>query len=119
MIISPLKERKKFAKIFYKNSFDYNKNNLFFQASKCIKLILQAKTNKIAKMSAKLDNPYLALKTYWSIVSRFIKKRKISTIPLVLVNGKFVSDFQVKSEHFNYHFAPSCTPVKTSTKVRI
>ena len=26
----PLKERKKLAKMFYKNSSDYNKNNLFF-----------------------------------------------------------------------------------------
>ena len=29
----PLKERKKLAKMFYKNSSDYNKNNLFFQVN--------------------------------------------------------------------------------------
>lgn len=29
----PLKERKKLVKMFYKNSSDYNKNNLFFQVN--------------------------------------------------------------------------------------
>ena len=53
-------------------------------------------------MSAKLDNSNLVPKTYWSIVSRFLNKSKIPTIPPVLVNGKL---FQVKCEHFNFSFA--------------
>lgn len=56
-------------------------------------------------MSAKLDDLNLAAKTYWSIVSRFLNKKTIPTIPPVLDNSKLISDFQVKSEHFNSHFA--------------
>ena len=52
MIISSLKGRKKLTKIFYRCPSDYNKNNLFSQNNKCTNLILQAKTNNIAKMSA-------------------------------------------------------------------
>ena len=55
MVIYSLKKRKKLAKIFYKNPSDYNKNALFDQANKCTELILQSKSNNIAKMSAKLD----------------------------------------------------------------
>ena len=112
MVISSLKKRKTPAKILYKNPADYNKNALFDQANKCTELILQSKSNNIAKISAKLDNPTLVAKTYWSIISRFLNKTKVPTIPPVLVNGKLISDFKINSEHFNSYFVAHCTPVK-------
>ena len=115
MVISSLKKRKKLAKIFYKNLSDYNKNALFDQANKCTELILQSKSNNIAKMSAKLDNPTLVAKTYWSIISRFLNKTKVPTVPSVVVNGKLISDFKIESEHFNSYFAAHCTSVKNSS----
>ena len=115
MVISSLKKRKKLAKFFYKNPSDYNKNALFDQSNKCTELILQSKSNNITKMSAKLDNPTLVAKTYWSIISRFLNKTNVPTIPPVLVNGKLISDFKTKSEHFNSYFAAHCTPVKNSS----
>ena len=63
-------------------------------------------------MSAKLDNPTFVAKTYLSIISRFLNKTKVPTIPPVVVNGKLISDFKIKSEHFNSYFAAYCTPVK-------
>ena len=36
-------------------------------------------------MSAKLDDPNLAPKTYWSIVSRFLNKKKYQLYHLLLV----------------------------------
>ena len=60
-------------------------------------------------MSAKLDNQY------WSIISRFLNKTKVPTIPPVLVNGKLISDFKIKTEHFNSYFAAHCTPLKNSS----
>ena len=33
-------------------------------------------------------------------------------IPPILADGKLVSDFKIKSELFNSHFAAQCTPVK-------
>ena len=63
-------------------------------------------------MSAKLDNPNAAVKTYWSIISRFLNKKKTPAMPPILTDGKLVSDF--KSGIFNSHFAAQCTPVKNA-----
>ena len=43
---------------------------------------------------------------------RFLNKRKMPAIPPILAHGRLVSDFKIKSEHFNSHFAAQCTPVK-------
>ena len=60
-------------------------------------------------MSAKLDNPNRAPKTSWSIISRFLNKRKTPTISPILADGKLVSNFKIKTENFNSHFAAQCT----------
>ena len=54
-------------------------------------------------MSAKSDNLETAPKTYWSIISKFLNTKKIPIIPLILVNGKLISDFQEKANLFNNH----------------
>ena len=114
-IISSLKRRTKYTKRFYKNSSDYNKDLLNNQANECTRLIIQAKEKHIAKISAKFDNPNVAPKTYWSIISRLLNKRKMPAIPPFLADGKLVSDFKIKSELFNSHFATQCTPVKSGS----
>ena len=43
-------------------------------------------------------------KLYWAILKRFLTVKKIRCIPPLLYEGKFVTDFQVKSEIFNSHF---------------
>ena len=116
-IISSLKKRTKYTKRFYKNLSDYNKDLLNNQANESTRLIIQAKEKQIAKMSAKLDNPNTAPRTYWSIISRFLNKRKMPAIPPILADGKLVSDFKIKSELFNSHFAAQCTPVKNASKL--
>ena len=64
-------------------------------------------------MSAKLDNPNTAPKTC-SIKSRFLNRRKMPAIPPTLADGKLVSDFKIKTELSNSHFAAQCTPVKNA-----
>ena len=39
----------------------------------------------------------------------------MSDIPPILADGKLVSDFKIKSELFNFHFATQCTPVKSGS----
>ena len=114
-INSSLKKRTKYAKRFYKNPSDYNKDLLNNQANECTRFIIQAKEKHIAKMSAKLDNPNTALKTYWSIISRFLNKRKMPAIPPILADGKLVFDFKIKSELFNSHFVAQYTLVKNAS----
>ena len=64
-------------------------------------------------MSAKLDNPETVLKTYWSIINKFLS----NIIPPVLVNGELVSDFEQGANLFNNYFASQCTPIKTGRKL--
>ena len=54
-----------------------------------MRLIIQAKEKHITKMSAKLDNPNAAPKTYWLIISRFLNKRTTPAIPPILADGKW------------------------------
>ena len=39
----------------------------------------------------------------------------MSAIPPTLADGKLVSDFKIKTELFNSHFAAQCTPVKNAS----
>ena len=66
-------------------------------------------------MSAKLDTPSTAPKTYCSIISRFVNKRKMLAIPPILADGKLVSDFKIQSGLFNSYVAVLCTPVKNAS----
>ena len=69
----------------------------------------------LAKVSSKLDNPDVALKTYWPIINRFLNNKKTPIIsPLVFV-GKLMSDFEKKAELFNNLFVPQCSLVKNAS----
>ena len=50
----------------------------------------------LAKVSSKLDNPDVALKTYWSIINRFLNNKKTPIISPLLFDGKLMSDFEKK-----------------------
>ena len=65
------KKKTKYTKKLYKNPSDCNKDLLNNQANGSTRLIIQAKEKHIAKMSDKLDNPNIAPKMCWSIISRF------------------------------------------------
>ena len=62
-------------------------------------------------MSAKVDNPKTAPKTYWPIINRFFNRRKMPAIPPILDDGTLVSNFKIKNELFNSHFSAQCFPV--------
>ena len=111
----PEKKRTKHTKRFIKKSTDDNKDILNNQANKFTGLIIQAKEKHVAKMSAQLDNLKTAPKTYWSIISRFLNRRKMPAIPPILADGKLVSGFKIKTELFNSYFAAQCTPVKNAS----
>ena len=66
-------------------------------------------------MTSKLNDPKGAVKTYWSILNRFLYNEKIPLVPLLLVNNKFISDFRIKANLFNYFFASICTPISNGS----
>ena len=89
-----LKKRSKLTIRYYANPTDYNEEMLLYQVSEYTKLIVEAKDKNLAKLSSKLDNPDTAPKSYWSIINRFLNKKKIPIIPPVLFEGKLISDFE-------------------------
>ena len=110
-IISSLKKKKNCTKRFYKDFSYYNKDQLKNQASECIRLVILAKIKNIAKLNAKLDHASIAPQAFWSIISRFFDKRKVQAMPPTIAHVPLLSDFKVKSQVFNSHFAAQCTPV--------
>ena len=104
-ITKSLKERSKLAKSCYKNGqrkIDYNK--LLEKSADCTKKITQAKNDYISKMTDIFQNPSIAAKTFWAILSRLLYDKSIPAIPLLLIDGKFVSDLCQKANFSNYYF---------------
>ena len=96
-----LKGRSKLTEKFYKNSQrKTDREKVSEKATECTNEILEVKKN-ILKMSKKLEDS----KAYWTILNRLIYSKKIPAIPLLFVDGNFISDFCVKVNIFNNYFA--------------
>ena len=50
----------------------------------------------------------LQAKTYWSILKSFYNDRKVPLIPPLLIDDKFVTDIQTKTNILNKFFADQC-----------
>ena len=68
--------------------------------------------NNLAK---RLNNPLSQAKTYWSVLKTLYNDKKISIIPPLLIDDKFVTDIQTKANVFNNFFADQCTPLKNGS----
>ena len=85
------------------------------KAAYCTKEILKAKNDYLLRMTSELNDPKTAPKTYCSILNRFLYNKKIPSIPPLLVQNKFISNFRVKANILNDFFASVCTPINKST----
>ena len=74
--------------------------------------IFETKKNYILNMTSKFANSHTAPKTYCTLFNRLLYNKKIPTIPPLLADVKFASDFYEKSNIFNSFFASICTPIK-------
>ena len=66
-------------------------------------------------MSKKLEDSHTAPKAYWTILNRLIYNKKIPAMPLLFVDGNFISDFCAKANIFNSYLASMCTPIKNAS----
>ena len=81
---------------------DYDK--ILEKSAECIAETFETKKNYILNMTSKLADSHTAPKTYWTLLNYLLHNKKISVIPPLLVDGKFVSDFYEKSNIFNSFF---------------
>ena len=70
-------------------------------------------------LAKKLNNPLLQAKAYWSILKAFYNDKKISQIPPLLVDNKFLTDIKTKANIFGEYFAEQCTLLKNSSVLPI
>ena len=72
-------------------------------------LIEKSKNNYYPNLFQKLSDKTTSHKTHWSILKTFINDKKISCIPSVCHDNKFVTDFREKAELFRICFAEQCS----------
>ena len=105
-----LSERWKLTKFYYEHGQKKeDQEKLQEKSAYCTEEILKAKNNYIIRLTSKPNDPKAAPKTYWSILIWFLYNKKISSIPPLLVNDKFISEFLVKTNLFNDFFVSICT----------
>ena len=67
-----LKKRSKLIKKYYNDPTDHNKILMVGAASECTRIIIAAKEKHLTRLSAKLEDPSKASKTYRSILNKFL-----------------------------------------------
>ena len=79
------------------------------------KLVDDARQKYLIRQGIKLANPDTDIKTYWSILKTFLNKTKTPSIPPILHNNVFITDFLEKANLFNQYFAHQCTILDTGS----
>ena len=77
-------------------------------------LIENFKQTHYSKLSSKLANPATSSKTSCSILKSFLNNEKISCMPTVFHENKFITNFKQKAEFFNTFFAHQHTLLNNS-----
>ena len=78
-------------------------------------IITKAKEKYLFSLGNKLNDPQTGAKSYWSILNKFVQKKKIPLIPPILWNGTFVTNICEKITLFNTFFADQCIPINNSS----
>ena len=87
------------------------------EAAELSEMIPNRKEKYFYDLSLKLNNPQTSPKTYWSIIKSCYNGRKIPIIPLLLVNGKIITNFKEKANLFNNYFSCQCNPLPNDSKL--
>ena len=80
-------------------------------------LIEESKNQYYTRLSHELLDPKTSQKSYWSILKTFLNNKKIPSIPPLLHQDKFVTDFKEKANIFNNFFADQCSIVSNNSEL--
>ena len=83
--------------------------------SRCKSAIKEAKY--FSRIEEYFNDPATTAKNYWSILHRFLHKRKIPKIPPIRHNNTFLTDTLVKANTFNSFFAKQCSLIETGSEL--
>ena len=62
-----------------------------------------------------MNDPQTGAKSYWSILNKFLQKKKIPLIPPICLNGTFITKICEKITLFNTFFADQCTLINNNS----
>ncbi|MEO0684333.1 MAG: reverse transcriptase family protein, partial [Cyanobacteria bacterium J06649_11] len=83
---------------------------------RCKNAVKDAKNAYFFRLSESLNDPNMDSKRYWSILSKFLHKRKIPKIPPVRdTNNVLISDVKKKANIFNTFLASQCSLINTNS----
>ena len=90
-----------------------NKNPQTFEKVKYLqnqlKLLIESnKERYYLRISKKLMDPVTSANTYCSVLKSWLNNKKVSRIPPLFHQNKYVNDFKMKAELFNCFFAKQC-----------
>ena len=86
-------------KVAFKSYCCSNKSMFLLEKFKALQYQLnisieESKEKYYTKLSSRLADPLTSLKTYWSILKTFLNNKKISCIPPLFHENKFITDFK-------------------------
>ena len=80
-------------------------------------IIKERKSEYFNHLATKLNSPKTSAKAYWKILKTFLNGKKTPSIPPLIVNNQFVTDFSCKAKIFNEFFSMQCMNVNSSSSV--
>ena len=99
--------------------FHHNKNNpdLIYRLKrlqKCLSISIESSKERITN---RLNNTQKSSKTYWSLLKIFLNNKKITLIPPLFHENRFIIDFKEKAELFSSFFSNQCSLLKNCSKL--
>ena len=73
------------------------------------KFIKEAKLKYYANLGAKLSDPNIGQKHFWTAYKKLANKKSSTNIPPINNNGLYISNCKQKAHIFNEYFANQCT----------
>ena len=88
------------TKLFNKVEYFQNKLKSSIEANK---------EKYYSRISKRMMNPLTSTKTFWSILNSFLKNKKISCIPPLFHQNRYITKFKDKAKLFNNSVAIQCS----------
>ena len=77
--------------------------------------ITKVKEKYISSLGNTFKDPQTSAKSYWSVLNKFLQKKKIPLIPPICLNGTFITKTCEKITLFNTFFADQCTVINNNS----
>ena len=117
--IRPLIQDKKEAYKRFKRS---SNNSQYFENFQSLQNLLgvsieESKERHYSCLSRELVEPFTSPKKYCSVLKSFHNNKKISCIPPIFHENRFVTNLKEKSEFFNSFFAKQCSVIDNGSEI--